>query len=103
MSQEELAKKTVYKTNGAISRIENGKRDINQSQIKIFAKALDVSPEFLLLGEPMEKPKTIEDIDFTGIDRIAAHYKGEEFSKESLEAIQDFVEYVKSKKNKDKK
>jgi len=48
MSQEELALKTGYKTKGAISRIENGNRDINQSQIELFAKALDVSPEYLM-------------------------------------------------------
>ena len=50
-----------------------------------------------------EKLKSIEDIDFTGIDRIAAHYKGEEFSEESLNAIQDFVEYVRMKNNRNKK
>lgn len=50
-----------------------------------------------------EKLKSIDDIDFTGIDRIAAHYKGEEFSEESLNAIQDFVEYVRMKNNRNKK
>ena len=50
-----------------------------------------------------EKLKSIDDIDFTGIDRIAAHYKGEEFSEESLNAIQDFVEYVRTKNNRNKK
>lgn len=50
-----------------------------------------------------EKLKSIDDIDFTGIDRIAAHYKGEEFSEESLNAIQDFVEYVRIKNNRNKK
>ena len=50
-----------------------------------------------------EKLKSIDNIDFTGIDRIAAHYKGEEFSEESLNAIQDFVEYVRMKNNRNKK
>lgn len=50
-----------------------------------------------------EKLKSIDDIDFTGIDRIAAHYKGEEFSEESLNAIQDFVEYVRMKNDRNKK
>ncbi|KXB48661.1 hypothetical protein HMPREF3188_00047 [Tissierellia bacterium KA00581] len=48
MSQEELAIKTGYKTKSAISRIENGNRDISQSQIKIFAKALNTTPEYLM-------------------------------------------------------
>lgn len=55
------------------------------------------------ITEPHTTPKTIEDVDFTGIDRIAAHYKGEEFSDESLNAIQDFVEYVRMKNNRNKK
>ena len=50
-----------------------------------------------------EKLKSIDDIEITGIDRIAAHYKGEEFSEESLNAIQDFVEYVRMKNNRNKK
>ncbi len=55
------------------------------------------------ITEPPATPQSIEDIDFTGIDRIAAHYKGEEFSEESLNAIQDFVEYVRMKNNRNKK
>lgn len=55
------------------------------------------------ITEPPTTSKTIEDVDFTGIDRIAAHYKGEEFSEESLNAIQDFVEYVRTKNNRNKK
>lgn len=55
------------------------------------------------ITEPHVTPKSIDDIDFTGIDRIAAHYKGEEFSEESLNAIQDFVEYVRMKNNRNKK
>ncbi|MEB3428888.1 transcriptional repressor LexA [Citroniella saccharovorans] len=48
MTQEELARKTGYKTKGAISRIEKGERDLSQSQISAFAKALDVSPAYLM-------------------------------------------------------
>ncbi|WP_455093200.1 helix-turn-helix domain-containing protein [Parvimonas micra] len=55
------------------------------------------------ITEPPATLQSIEDIDFTGIDRIAAHYKGEEFSEESLNAIQDFVEYVRMKNNRNKK
>lgn len=48
MSQEDLAYKTGYKTKSAISRIENGQRDITQSQIELFAKALDTTPSYLM-------------------------------------------------------
>lgn len=101
MSQEELALKTGYKTKGSISRIENGNRDINQSQIELFAKALDVSPEYLLLGT--KEKKSVEDLDFSGINRIAAHFEGDEFSEDDLNEIQNFINYVKQKnKNKEK-
>ncbi len=101
MSQEELALKTGYKTKGSISRIENGNRDINQSQIELFAKALDVSPEYLLLGT--KEIKSVEDLDFSGINRIAAHFEGDEFSEDDLNEIQNFINYVKQKnKNKEK-
>lgn len=48
MSQDELAQKTGYKTKSAISRIESGTRDITQSQIKLFAKALQTTPSYLM-------------------------------------------------------
>ena len=48
MTQEELAIKTGYKTKGAISRIESGTRDISQSQISIFAKALNTTESNLM-------------------------------------------------------
>ena len=47
MTQEQLAEKTGYKTRSAINKIEAGLRDINQSQIVSFAKALNVT---LLIG-----------------------------------------------------
>lgn len=48
MSQEELAAKTGYQTKGAISRIENGTRDISQSQISEFANALHTTESYLM-------------------------------------------------------
>ena len=54
MSQDDLAKKTGYKTKSAISRIESGQRDLTQSQIEIFSKALDTTPSFLMGWENEE-------------------------------------------------
>lgn len=98
MSQEELALKTGYKTKGAISRIENGSRDINQSQIELFAKALDVSPEYLLLGT--NSRPSLKNLDTKGINRIAAQFEGDNFSDEDLEVIQNFINYVRDKNKK---
>ena len=48
MSQVELAEKTGYKTNSAISHIENGDRVLPQDKIIEFAKVLYTTPSYLL-------------------------------------------------------
>lgn len=62
MTQEELAKKTGYKTKGAISRIEKGERDLSQSQIEIFANALSTTPSYLMGWEEDKDKKKIKSI-----------------------------------------
>lgn len=62
MTQEELAKKTGYKTKGAISRIEKGERDLSQSQIEIFANALSTTPSYLMGWEDDKKSENIKPI-----------------------------------------
>lgn len=51
MSQQELAEKVGFKTASAVNKIELGLRDINQSKIKAFAAALNVSPSYLLTDD----------------------------------------------------
>lgn len=63
MSQDELALKTGYKGKSAISRIENGQRELSQSQIEIFAKALQTTPSYLM---GWEQDKT----DLSGIPGV---------------------------------
>lgn len=48
MSQDELAKKTGYKSRTSIAKIEAGLVDLPQSKIELFSKALDVSPGVLM-------------------------------------------------------
>lgn len=48
MTQEELALKVGYKSRSTINKIEKGLRDINQSQIISFAKALNTTPAYLM-------------------------------------------------------
>lgn len=55
MSQEELAKKVGYEGRSAISKVENGERDISQSMIVRYAQALNVSPTYLMFGNDSEK------------------------------------------------
>lgn len=45
-------------------------------------------------------PQSINDINFTGIERIAAEHKGENFTQEELKFIQDTIDFVVAKKRK---
>lgn len=51
MSQQELAEKVGYKDKSAISKVERGDRDINQTMIKKYANALGVTPTYILFGD----------------------------------------------------
>lgn len=48
LSQQELAEKVGFKTASAINKIELGLRDINQSRIIAFSKALNTTPGYLM-------------------------------------------------------
>lgn len=48
MTQSDLAAKVGYADKGMISRVENGKIDLSQSQIEKFADALETTPAKLM-------------------------------------------------------
>lgn len=48
LTQSQLAEITGYKDKTAISRIESGENDLNQSKIIMFATALNTSPSYLM-------------------------------------------------------
>lgn len=48
LSQQELAEAVGFKTASAVNKIELGLRDINQSKILAFSKALGTTPGYLL-------------------------------------------------------
>lgn len=108
MSQEELAQKMGYKSKSTISKIESGLRDVKQSKVIEFAKVLNTTTSYLMGWEESDSqtppaPKTINDIDFTGIERIAAEHKGENFTQDELKFIQDTIDFVVAKKRKSNK
>lgn len=61
MSQQELAEKVGFKTASAVNKIELGLRDINQSKILAFARALGTTPSYLL-GEDDEIQSNISTV-----------------------------------------
>lgn len=56
MTQEELAHRIGYKSKSAINKIELGGRDLPQKKIADIARALGVSPAYIMgwLDEPEE-------------------------------------------------
>ena len=56
MTQDELAKAVGYKTRSAIAKIESGERDAPQTMIVALAKALGVTPSYLMGWEEESAP-----------------------------------------------
>jgi len=55
LSQQVLAEKVGFKTASAINKIELGLRDINQTKIILFAKALNTTPAYLMGWEDKQE------------------------------------------------
>ena len=55
MSQQELALKVGYQDKSAVSKVERGERDITQTMVAKYAKALHTTPSYLM-GWEEEKP-----------------------------------------------
>ena len=87
MTQLELAQKIGYTTTGAVSLIESGKRDISIDKVREIAKALDVTPHWLMgwSDSPLEI-KT--DLELT-IDDL------EGLNPEQLARVRKFIEFLK--------
>lgn len=85
MSQDELAELTGYTSRSSIAKIEKGLVDLQQSKILAFAKALGVTPSELMGWT--DKPQT-----------LAAHFNGSEYTKDELEEIKQFADFVKNKR-----
>ncbi|WZL82646.1 helix-turn-helix transcriptional regulator [Vallitaleaceae bacterium 9-2] len=91
LSQIELAEKVGYKDRTSIAKVESGKIDLPQSKIIDFAKALNVTPAYLMGWE--DEPND-------DIQTIAAHHNDEDWTEEELEEIEAFKQFVKSKRKK---
>lgn len=61
LSQTELAHLVGYRDRTAVSKIENGERDLRQSRIVDFARALDTTIDYIMGWT--EKEVTIQLID----------------------------------------
>lgn len=82
-----IASGIAYST---LSDILKGKtKELSVQKAKAIAEVLDMTLDFLIDGKEYEP------------DAIAAHFDGDEFTEEELKAIEDFKEFVKSKRFKE--
>ena len=93
MSQDDLARKTGYKTKSAISRIERGERDITQSQIELFAKALETTPSYLMGWDSEDKLNKEDEKLLNAFNQL--NNEGQE---KAISYTQDLVDSGKYKK-----
>lgn len=83
ISQDELAKRLGYKSRSTIAKIESGENDLTQKKVAAFAKALNVSIDFLMDGDSNENNSKGVCIPVLG--RVVAGIP--------LEAIEDIEDY----------
>lgn len=87
ITQEELAKQ-IDSTKQTIYKYENGIiTNIPSDKIEKIAEFLEVTPAYLMGWD-------------TEIHTIAAHHDGDEWTDEERQAIEDFKQYVLSKRDK---
>lgn len=109
VTSKELAEITGV-TPTHISYIINNRRQPSLDLVEKIAAILDVSVNELFNSESSEssnnETKIMDDInkivEKNKIETIAAHFDGEEFTKEDLKDIEQFIKFVAArKKNKD--
>lgn len=93
-TQKELAEYLNISTAMA-NYYTTGKNVPRMDKVDKICKFFDIERTDLL--EP-RTPKTLDDLNLTGIERIAASHKDEDFSQEDLEDIQKYIDFVKAKR-----
>lgn len=98
MTQQELAIKMGYKTNSAITKIELGLRDINQSKVEQFAKALNTTPAYLMGWEDIARDNPITDEEYGKMVRAAIKSKkipvlGKVIAGIPIDAVEEILDY----------
>lgn len=85
ISQDELAKRLGYKSRSTIAKIESGENDLTQKKVAAFAKALNVSIDFLMDGKGNENNS--QGVRIPVLGRIVAG-----IPLEAIEEIEDYEE-----------
>lgn len=107
MSQEELAKLANYKSRSSINKIERDGRGLPQEKIEAIAKALGVTPSYLMGWEEENEEhyylskETREVAEEIGKDKeLALLFKAaRDVSSEDLKTVHELLKALKRKEN----
>lgn len=91
MSQDELAKRTGYKSRSSINKIELGYQHLTQRKILLFANALNVSVNYILgiEGAFDENRIVFHSVNLEERDLILAYRRADDATKQIIRKILD--------------
>lgn len=101
ITQEKLAK-AVGIDRTTISKVESGERELTLDHLQRISKFFDVSFDYVL-GTSNERKNTIQIIDMTnakdGVTKVQMDVlkKIEDLNEKDIEKIIDYIDYIKSK------
>ena len=93
-TQLELAE-FVGVSDASVNNWVNGIKLPRMDKVDKICKFLNIKRSDLI--EP-KKPQSIDDLNLTGIERIAASHRDDDFTEEDLEDIQKYIDFVKAKR-----
>ena len=97
ISLSELARR-VGQAKSGVSRYFNKTRTFPLNRADAFAKALGVTPEFLLGVKPVKKEPDFSDLDLRKMAESAKTFDGKPLNEEDIVAIQNIIEgYLKGR------
>lgn len=100
MTQDELAHAVGYKSRSTIAKIEAGERDVSQSMVVKFSKALNVSTSVLMENDKdnnqAEQSPAPSDDDI----KFALFDGSEGVTDEMYDEVKRFAKYIKEQKEK---
>lgn len=97
VTQAELATK-IGVAKSTYSMYESGSREPSVETIKKIADCLGILPSYLLGWEPISDEE-IGEVFYENMQQpitIASRFDGDEYTKEELEQIRQFAEFIKS-------
>ncbi len=89
LTQEQLGKMLSF-DKSTISRYESGKYEPSQDVLKLLSEFFGVTVDYLIGNSNVRYHH----------ETIAAHHENDEWTEEELKSIEDFKEYIRSKRKK---